>query len=785
MRLARSLAVCSVVAVLFIATGAYAQCTATLTPNLPAPGVLKPNFGNFVNVVVSTSSGCTDSSITYAPQPPSGIIVDQSNLTTNKQGDGTYPDLTFTFRATSSAVPGRYTFPVRAIGGTLNTAYNLTLDVAGAFSFTLNPETSPINIQAGTSQKFILSTTADSGFTSPINYQFDNPSGYPIDKPAQTISAPYPNIDFTISIPANAPVGSSTSINITATGGSTTLTHSIVVMVTAPPAQPDFTVSVAPPSISLTAGGAVVPILFSATGINGFSGQITVTAPAIPGVTFSESQFTLSAGQTHSINVSAQSSAAAGVVNAAFTAQSGPGAPKSVPLAITINAAQPAGDFNVALAPPALTVRSGASATSLLTLTRLNGFNGPVDLTATSSSPDVQVQFTPSSTLGSGESTRMVVVTAAPNLSAASLALITITASAPSLNKQQSVALSVNVQPAAAGNAPVLTAIAPDGIVSGAAASTVLLSRQNFASSVRVITSDPRITVESSMVLVPGTLASAIVRAKPGTPAGRYSIRIQNDPPNGPSSSSLDFFVYDSGSIGAPLGVTGAAILSPLSGKCLDGNSEVYAHGIVATSGTGTISGHWEIEDGGSFTPFSTFTLTVQAGEPTPVDAKMPVPRASAGIHRLRLVIDQPALARFAEVELLMSAVPCASDLTVLGPLPDLSAAAAGAPASPTASADQSDGSSPITLRWSLVPGAIGYTVEIEKDGHTFKHVGACSEEELRNGISCEAYDTHRGEIDLDLVSLTTRDTPGDNDVVTADQLSALRASTFRWRVKA
>ncbi len=783
MRFARVLAVCWFIARLSMAPGASAQCTATLPPNLPAPGVLKPNFGNFVNVVVSTSSGCSDASITYAPQPPSGIIVDQSNLTTNKQGDGTYPDVTFTFRATGSAVPGRYTFPVRAIGSTLNTAYNLTLAVAGGFSFDLNPATNPINVPAGTSQKFTISTTADSGFSTPINYQIDNSASYPIDKPSQTINSPYPNIDFTISVPSSAVVGSSSNINITATAGSTTITHTVVVMVTAPPLQPDFTVSVAPPSISVTAGGAIVPILFSASGVNGFSGSISVTAPVIPGVTFSETQFTMTAGQTHALNVTAQPTAAAGLVTANFTAQSGTIGPKTVPLAITINAATPAGDFNVSLAPASLTVKSGSSATSVLTLSRLNGFAGTVDLSATSSSPDVQVQFAPSSTLGAAETTRNVIVSAS-NISAPSVALLTITATAPSLgNKQQSVALSVTLQPGVQSGAPVLTAIAPDGVVAGAAAATVLLSGQNFASSVKVIASDPRITVQSSMTLVPGTLASAIVRAKPGTPVGRYSLSIQNDPPSGATSQTLDFFVYDAGSIGAPLGVTGAAILSPLSGKCMYGDSAVYAHGIVATSGTGTIMGHWELEDGGAFTPFSTFTLTVQAGEPAPVDAKVPVPRTSAGIHRLRLVIDQPALVRSAEVELLMSAVPCASDLTILGPLPDEDAAAAGAPLSTSASSDRSDGTSPITMRWSLVPSAIGYVIEIEKDGRFFKRVGACSDEEAREGIPCEAYDTHRGEVDLDLISLAMRDTPGDNDVMTAEQLAALRASTFRWRV--
>lgn len=901
----RSFLMLVVAFVLCLAPIASAQtiCTPSITPNLPSPGQLQPNFGNFVNVTVRTPSTCDQASVRYTPATGSGIIVDQSSQTTTKQPDGTYPDLVFTYRAGPSAAPGRYTLPIFATGPTLATSYGFTIDVAGTpgFSFDIVPGGNPntATITAGTTQTFRITTFPEAGFTSPVRYVATNSAGYPMTNTDQTVNSPYPSISFTLSVPASAAAGSTFTVDLTATGGSTTLNHSILVTVAAPAVQPDFNIALSPNVVTITPGQPGIPVTFSVNPLNGFTGQVTIDVPTlpVPNVTVTENgvpvtSFVLTPGQTKTVIVAAGANAAPGTFTVSFPGNS-PGLPeKRTTLTVTILAAPVqsfqlnvspssltfnaggqsapitigttaingfnspvtvtvptipnvtftdngvavttfvlnpgqtktliavssnptqsgtvtgqfratsgtlapvvstvqltllAQDFSMAIAPPQLTVKSGTSANATVTITRINGFNGNVVLSATSTSPDVQVRFSPSDTLTGTETTRTLIVTVSPNITVGSSALVTVTASAPSLNnKQLSVAFPVTIDPVVpVVNRPILTSLTPDGVVAGGPPVEVILTGENFAAALTALLNDPNLVVESTSIIIPGTMARASVRAKPTARPGRYRLDLQNDPPNGARTAAggLDFFVYDSGDIGAPLGVTGAAILSPLSGKCLFAGSELYAHGIVATSGTGTITGHWELENAGVYSTFSAFTLTVHAGEPTPVDTQVPVPATYAGMHRLRLVIDSPAVARSAEVPILMSSVQCASDLTILGPRPDEQAQAVGAESSANAAGDESDGTSPIVLRWSVVPGATGYVAEIEKDGRFFKRVGACSDEELRAGIPCEPYDNDRGEIELDLVSLTMRGTPDDNAVVDAAGMAALQGSTFRWRV--
>jgi hypothetical protein len=773
-------------------TGDY---TVTVTPN---PIVIQtgPGLeGRQTFTFTLTSTGGFTGPVTVTFSSSGDVIVLPKNCPSNTFCDPP-PATTYTVSLNGSVSDQAIASDTGPNGGTITITTTtpglpdkqtpVTVPPQPTFSFAVSPGPTVVNIQAGTSQKFTLTTTAAGGFNSPINYSISNTAGDSIDKPNQTVNSPYPAIDFTIAVPSSATPGSSFNININGSGGSASASHTMTVTVTAPAASSDFNVTLSPPSISLTAGGAGTPVTFTAAGTNGFSGTITVTAPTVSGITFSETSFTMTAGQTHAITVTALSSAQAGSTSTNFSAQSGTIGPKLVPLSITTTAAAPAGDFNMTIVPPALTAKVGQPGTSALTITRLNGFTGAVNLTSTSTSPDAQVQFTPSATLAAGEVTRNVVVTAGPNVTTVSNALVTITATAPSLNnKQVSLGLSVTLQPAASqAGAPTLDSITPNGVVRGATPVTVLLSGHNFATTVQALANNPNIIVQSTTILVPGTLAQAVILAKPGVVAGRYAVTLRNNPPSGATTTAVGFFVYDNGDIGAPLGVSAAAILSPLEGKCISTETEIHPHGVIATSGTGTITGHWELENGGAFTRFgNTFTLSVHAGEPTPVDADMPVPHSSAGMHRLRLVIDTPKVMRSAEVQLLMSTIPCASDLTILGPLPDEKARIAGA-SSPTASADLANGMSTITLRWTLVPGAVGYVVEIEKDGRFFKRAGDCSDEELRAGVQCDRYDSDRGEIALDLVSLTTRDTPAGNAVVSASQMAALRKSKFRWRVK-
>lgn len=95
----------------------------------------------------------------------------------------------------------------------------------------------------------------------------------------------------------------------------------IPITVTAAPA-PSFQISASPADISVAAGESF-PVTVSATGANGFTGSISVTASSLPqGVTISPSTFSVAAGSSQPISVSAQAGAASGEITLTGTSGS-------------------------------------------------------------------------------------------------------------------------------------------------------------------------------------------------------------------------------------------------------------------------------------------------------------------------------------------------------------------------------------------------------------------------------------------------------------------------------
>jgi fibronectin type 3 domain-containing protein len=105
----------------------------------------------------------------------------------------------------------------------------------------------------------------------------------------------------------------------------------------------------------------------------------------------------------------------------------------------------PSPDFTISASPSSLTINSGSSGSSTITVTSVNGFSGTVSLT---SSPTSGVALSPSSvTVSSGGS-----ATATLTLTPAASTIYTITGTASSISHSTNVAVTVNTVPSSIQN---------------------------------------------------------------------------------------------------------------------------------------------------------------------------------------------------------------------------------------------------------------------------------------------------------------------------------------------
>ena len=233
---------------------------------------------------------------------------------------------------------GLYWLPIILSGGLIVGCGGVTTTKSTAdFSFSTN--VSSLSLTAGGSaQPVKLSATALNGFSGTINVTTSGLSSGVTASPSTFSLAPGATQQVNLSASAAAAVTSSTVL-FTATSGALSHSASVAVTVSAAVATPDFSVSTNVPSVALTAGGSAQPVKLSATGLNGFSGTISVTTSGLSsGVTASPSTFNLTPGTPQQVNLSASAAAAVTSSTVKFTATSGT-LSHSASVAVTVSAA--------------------------------------------------------------------------------------------------------------------------------------------------------------------------------------------------------------------------------------------------------------------------------------------------------------------------------------------------------------------------------------------------------------------------------------------------------------
>src|SRR6266478_4750911 len=278
--------------------------------------------------------------------------------------------------------------------------------------------------------------------------------------------------------------------------------------------QPGFTLSISSGTLTFPQGAFGLTTL-TINPVNGFSGNVNLTASGLPGGV-SALFGTNPASTTSLLTLSASGTAATGTFTVTVTGSSGTLSSKAT-ITLTVN---PAGDYALSASPSSLNIAQGAKGTSAISINPLNGFNGTVSLSASGLPIGVTAAFNP----GSTTSASTLTLTAG---SAAALGTFTITVTGASGALSHSTTVSLTVVPPpnfALTASPNSLSLARGGKIT----SSIMVTSQNgFTGSVNLSASGLPRGVTASFNPGSATSTSTLtLSAKNNAATGTFSIRI-------------------------------------------------------------------------------------------------------------------------------------------------------------------------------------------------------------------------------------------------------------------
>ena len=587
-----------------------------------------------------------------------------------------YSPQSFSLQAVPGAAAGAYTvmFTFVTAGDAPKTVPVTVTVVAGPAptrDFTIDAQPPTLSMFPGESRQITVSATGINGFTGPITVVASAPSGATVT-PSSFQITPGGSQTVTLTLPPGTPAGSlQVLFSGTSPGVAGPRLAQVTVQVNAVVIA-DFSLS-AVPATQTIAPGASAPVNVSLQFTAGSTYPVQVTASAPAGITVTPATFSFSANGTQTVSVAVAANAPSGPQTIVFT---GVGSGRTRTAQVVINV--PQRDFTLTVTPSAVSIAAGESVPVTVAATGISAITGPINVTVSAAAG---LTVTPSTfTIAAGAPATVVVTSVNAPVGTQSLVF---TAQAAGITRTAT--LAVTTLP----RNPVIRSISPPALSTASASAVVVLTGTGFAPGAVVSSTRPGLLIQSTQV-IDSTLANVVVRVSEDATPGRYPIIIRN-PDGGTSAANVALLVYPSTSMSAPLGVTTAAIVFPVSGAFVAQDEAVYARGLLATTGTGAIFGEWQLDG----IPFDVFTATVSGGMPTEVRSHVAIPTLVSGGHRLELVVRSPQYAVSPAITVVQT-IDTASRLTLLWPR-DGSVVGTGD-----------------TFRWSLVPGASGYEVEVD-----------------------------------------------------------------------
>ena len=346
----------------------------------------------------------------------------------------------------------------------------------------------------------------------------------------------------------------------------------------------DFTLEVAPATITVVPGGAAQTLTVGATPVNGFKGSVAVTVGTLPaGVTATPATLTLTPGSFGQISITASSAATASTASVSITGTSGT-LTHSGTSALTVSAAPPAPDFSLEVAPMAVTlIPGGAAQTLTIGATPANGFSG--DVAVSVGTLPAGVTATPA-TLTLTPGTYGQISISASAAAAAATANIAITATSGALTHNASPAVTVSA-PLPAPDFSLMVAPASITLVPGGTSQVLVVEAaptNGFSDNVTVsigslpagVTASP-----ASFTAAPGALTQVSLTASSAATAGTANIAIAG------VAGSLTHNATSALTVAAPPLTTTAA----LSGSSFDFGNNLVNNTLTKTVVTVTNTG--------------------------------------------------------------------------------------------------------------------------------------------------------------------------------------------------
>jgi len=340
-----------------------------------------------------------------------------------------------TLHAAAGAATGACPVVVTGSGGGYKRTVEVPANVAPA-TFTLVLGLATASVAPGAPAQMALTTTASAGFSSAVALSV---SGLPAQigvlfSPA-SIAAPGSGT-ATVTLTASSGVAPGTySATVTATGGGVTKTQPLSVTVP----SPGFAISSPASGVTVTRGGAGVPVAIVSTPAAGFNSAVALSVSGLPaGVSaqFSPASIATPGSGSSTLTVSASSAAALASTPITVTATGG-GVTRTLSLTVTIQAATFA--FS---GPAAVIVAMGGSLPMSFSVVAGAGFNSAVALSITGMPAGVTAQFSPASIGAPGTGSATLTVAASAAATPGSYPL-TVGASGGTVGKSQTLTLTV------------------------------------------------------------------------------------------------------------------------------------------------------------------------------------------------------------------------------------------------------------------------------------------------------------------------------------------------------
>jgi uncharacterized membrane protein len=484
---------------------------------------------------------------------------------------------------------GFYYIYVNGVSGNLtHTAYIFVNVVAPDFSISASPQS--LTLRVGGSAESTISLSSILHFNGTITLTTSSSYGLTasLDKYSVSLnSTSTAAATLTVTAPSNTPAG---FYSVYVNGVSGNLTHSAYVFVNV--VAPGFRISINPSFISLKVGSSINSTI-TLTSTLGFSGSVTLTAFNIfngPSVIINPSTVTLTPNGT--VTATLEISAVNAVPGSYYVSINGISGNLQQYTSVNVNVIGP--DFGMSPSPSFINLQQGKSASSIVTISRMNNFNGTIALSSYYYGPSAALTVslnTTSVTLSSTVTSTTVNVTITASMTATPSYYYNVVVSGISGRLSRSAYIQVNLTPAPEFSVFVSPSADFNSGAQGTSTITIT-SRFGFTGNVNITTiTSPStgLTVNCpSRIAVPSFASVSATCTLTSTTPGAYTVEVfarsGTLSHNATFVSNVgDFTISLTTPVDFDIGSNGQALLSVTSTNRLSGNI------ILTGSGSGLI----------------------------------------------------------------------------------------------------------------------------------------------------------------------------------------------------